>query len=250
MSKILVFSIAVNGYQHIFRDNIHSHKAYAKKNHYEYICIEKPNHISNTEAAWLKIYLICMALKHGYDWVMFVDADCKIKPHTPAFTELEEPNKSIYCALGFSGHINSGVIIIKNTYESRFFFNTVKINCERSVPLPDWGENSHMIFYGNYCKNLKIIGKEWNNNSNLNMDDYIRHYCSGTPMRTTMTLSRKGKFYFYKNKLSSKLKKIFSIPVEDNKHNLNSRMESITLYCLAQHHSFQPMNQIPHNQRI
>ena len=178
----LVFCVALNGYNQIYRQCIDSHKNYAKQHGYQYVLIDHPND-SITATVWLKIPLLIQALNKGYDWVAFIDADCHINPHTPPLQSLEKKDKSLYMAKGFSGNINSGVIIAKQCVQVRTLLQQIFDNCNRSLPEADWGENGHVIHYAQNWAGLSILDRHWNNNAEPDLQDYIRHYSAGGPMR-------------------------------------------------------------------
>lgn len=188
LNKTLVFSIAMNGYQWRYNALINSHRRYCEKQGYDYVSVNKPSStVLGHEVAWLKIRLIIKALEKGYRWVVFLDADTEIKLSAPAVQTLECNDKHIYMAKGYSGRINSGVIIVRNNTASRYFFRLVLDNALTPIPLEDqvgWGENGHIIHYAKQFSNVQIIGNEWNNNHQESEQDYIRHYSAG-PFRNT-----------------------------------------------------------------
>ncbi|MFQ3288857.1 MAG: hypothetical protein ACI93V_001077, partial [Alteromonadaceae bacterium] len=70
-NKTLIFSIALNGYQLLYRHCINSHRAYAKKYGYEYLVISRPYFTAlGVECCWLKLTLMLEALKAGSDTVL------------------------------------------------------------------------------------------------------------------------------------------------------------------------------------
>ena len=90
MPKVLVFSLALNGYHVVFDRCIRSHREYASRHGYEYSCITSipGDHPSPAEAARIKIPLILSRLEAGFDRVFFVDADAEIKPDCPAIESI------------------------------------------------------------------------------------------------------------------------------------------------------------------
>lgn len=119
----------------------------------------------------------------NYDWVAYIDADCQIRSETPALELLAVANKSLYMAKGFSGRINSGVMIVKNCEEVKELLKTIYSHCNENVPCADWGENGHVIYFASQWEGLKIIDQKWNNNADPELKDYIRHFSAGGPMR-------------------------------------------------------------------
>ncbi len=182
----LLFSIAINGYHWEYKKNIESHKAYASRYGYRYVVVDKPSiSLLDMECAWLKIALIIEALRAEYDWVAFVDADAEIKANAPPIESLAETGKSIYMAKGYSGRINSGVMIAQKSEEAIQFFTQVLENYDLTLPEEDsvgWGENGHIIHFAKNNPNIKLISRRWNNNDDFFLPDYIRHYSAG-PMR-------------------------------------------------------------------
>lgn len=201
--KVLVFSIALEGYAQLFKPCIKTQREYCKKHNFNYVLINKsPRALLPTEAAWLKIFLLRAALKSNYDWIAFIDADCEIRPHTPAFPEeLKKYDlQKIFMSHGFSGRINSGVIFIKNSEEAYNYLDKVIKNGDDPVPKEDRApyENGHMISYGKDNPDIKIINAvNWNNNSELNKESYIQHY-SGGPLRSTYLKKHNDLWFFYR----------------------------------------------------
>lgn len=183
MSRTLVFTLALNGYQWRYSQLIKTHNHYASKHGYEYVAVTRPRFsMLGLEVAWLKIKLIQHALRAGYDWVMFLDADTQVSQSTPSIQELNQTGKSIYMGEGFSGRINSGVIIIKNSLQARTLFTTIINRATDPIPTEDdvgWGENGHIIHYAKNCDFVAVLDSKWNNNHDKALDDYIRHYSRG-----------------------------------------------------------------------
>lgn len=186
ISKTLVFTVAINGYQWLYRDNLNTQKAYADKCGYDYLAVTQPTTSAlGMECAWLKLALILSAFTRGYDSVLYVDADAKIADKTPDLGILLEPEKFLYMAKGYSGRVNSGVIFTLKNQDVINCFSKMIENCELPVPPEDdvgWGENGHVIHYTKNQAFLKIIDSHWNNNHQLDMDDFIRHFSCG-PLR-------------------------------------------------------------------
>ena len=187
MRNVLMLSLANQGYEVLYKRNIDSHRRYAKLKGYHYVCVTDPIYTKLAmEVAWLKIYLIEKALKAGYDWVMFVDADCEVKTSTPSIENVEVQGKYLYIAKGYSGQLNSGVLIIKNEYQAIKSLERIRRNIDNEL-LEDethvgWGENDCVILE---CRNnpaVQVIGRVWNNNGSLKMNDFITHYSAG-PLR-------------------------------------------------------------------
>jgi len=187
--KPVLFSIALNGYHWVYRDCIESHRAYAKRMGYEYHCISQPN-VSKlgSECCWLKVSVLLRLLRNKTQNVVVLDADAMISKRAPSFDKVLCDTEHMSMARGVSGEYNSGVMIIKNTDETRRFFE--QLLARQGVKLgPDdpvgWGENGHII---NLLKTMPLateISLKWNNTSNPSLKDYIRHFSNG-PMRTSV----------------------------------------------------------------
>ncbi len=181
--RVLVLCVALNFYDLVYARNIESHRRYADRCDYSYKLVRWPVLASVHQSVWLKVPLIEAALTAGWDWVLFVDADCEIRPSAPRIETLADPEASVFLAPGFSGNPNSGVIVCCNRPEARAFFSTVIANAGKSVPEEDWGENGHIIHFAKHNSAFKAIDRAWNNNADPGMNDYIRHYSAGGPMR-------------------------------------------------------------------
>jgi len=183
MKNVIVFSIALNGYQWRYKSLLASHDNYAKGNGYQYVAVTQPAiSLLGVEVAWLKVKLILEAMNAGYDWVVFFDADTRVAEYTPPIHELADINKHLYACKGYSGRLNSGVLIIENNQYTYHLFLIIFNNATSPVPKEDdvgWGENGHIIHYTKQCNFLAFIDKRWNNNHNPTLNDYIRHYSQG-----------------------------------------------------------------------
>lgn len=183
--KILVFSIALEGYSFLFRHCLNTQRNYCKRFGFDYLVVDKaPRPLLAFEAAWLKIFLLRSAIKRNYDWVAFIDADCEIRDHAPSFVKSlsDFKKEGVFMAHGFSGRINSGVIFMKNTAEALDYLEEVIKNGDNKVAEEDAAlyENGHMIRYGKNNDHVHIIDyKKWNNNSSFDPDSYIQHYSGG-----------------------------------------------------------------------
>lgn len=188
-NKVLVFSIALEGYEHLFRSCIQTHMDYCKLHQYEYVLVNQaPRRLCPSEAAWLKIPLMKAALEGGYEWVAFLDADCDVRSHTPRFSQYLnslDKDKSIFMAPGLSGRLNSGVIFARRQSSSLAFLDTILMDVDDKVPPEDHApyENGHIIHHGKNNPAIYMLEHQlWNNNSKLNRESYIQHY-SGGPLR-------------------------------------------------------------------
>ena len=181
--RTLVICIALNHYDRIYAANVRSHRHYAARHGYAYMLVRKPRWATVKEAVWLKIALIDAALAAGWDWVLFLDVDCELRTAAPAIQSVAADGKEIYLAPGFSGNVNSGVIVARNGARAREFFQTVLAAADTTVPEQDWGENGHVIHFARSCSALGLLDRRWNNNADPALADFIRHYSAGGPMR-------------------------------------------------------------------
>ncbi|MFQ3189531.1 MAG: hypothetical protein ACI936_000656 [Paraglaciecola sp.] len=205
-NKVLVFSIALNGYQWLYKDCIASHKRYAEINGYTYQVVTRPYATSiGVECCWLKLTLMIEALYSGYDAVMFVDADAYIQTHTPKLSSVLLSNKYVYLAKSYTGRYNSGVILIKNHSKVRSWLNTI-ITARHHPVLAEndvgWGENGHIIEHTKHCQFVSTLNRSWNNTYDPELNDYIRHFSFG-PLRTSLWLN-------LSHKVLARLTKLFS----------------------------------------
>lgn len=221
MGKNLVFSVACNGYWWRFQKNIESHRRYAERFGYDYVCISEPQFSSlGIEVAWLKIPLILKAFERGYKNVMFLDADTEVRPSAPCFTEVLDGDKALCFSRGYSGRINSGVIITRRSINTANYFRSILASCEQGVPEEDsvgWGENGHIIHHSKGKDFVGIISSKWNNNHDHNLEDYIRHYSAG-PLRSSYQERLMNRCVFILVKwVNGLLKRVFPNPIINSK---------------------------------
>ncbi|PHR85011.1 MAG: hypothetical protein COA59_03995 [Colwellia sp.] len=188
-NKTLIFSIALNGYQWIYKKELDSHKNYANKNGYDYQAITRPYFSSlGVECCWLKLTLMRTALLAGYQHVVFIDADAMVKHNCPAIETLFIDNKYIYMAKGYSNRFNSGVLIVRNKTEVIDWLTRVidsRILTVANKNSVGWGENGHIIELSQNCPFIQEIDQRWNNTYDNNMADFIHHKNCG-PLRTNL----------------------------------------------------------------
>lgn len=182
----LVFSIAFNGYDHLWEGCIASHEQYAARHGYEYQLIGRGSETPLAmEVAWLKIPLLVAAIDRGHDWIMFIDSDAAFDAECPAFDVVQQPGKDVYLANGHSGRPNSGVIILRNSASARnFLIQTLEL-IGRRLPRQHqvgWGENGAVIHVSSRSPTRALIDPRWNNNHTPGMKSHIYHYSAG-PMR-------------------------------------------------------------------
>lgn len=223
-SNTLVFCVALNGYERIYESCIESQREYAARHDYQYRLINRPGNASITASAWLKIPLLLEALLSGYEWVAFIDADCQIKPETPALESLEKEGKCLYMGQGFSGRVNSGVIIAKNETRIIDLFERILENSNNEVAESDWGENGHLIHFTKDWDGLHILDRRWNNNAEPLLKDYIRHYSAGGPMRELYPASRSEAIWRFIYRWTRVLKRRKYLPREQTHDAINQLM--------------------------
>ncbi len=213
-NQVLIFSIALNGYDKKWTNCIKSQRDYAKKNGYKYCLINKlSSELNFSESSWLKIPLIIKALENNFEMVCYLDADCMVSKKAPRVDTLKEEEKSVYLVKGYSGRFNSGVIIVKNNKKAKQFFKKVFSACDLPILKKNervgfFGENGHIIHFAKNDKCIKEIDFKWNNTIDPMVNDYIRHYTG--PMRKYYTFSQENctitKTPVYMKKTYEKLK--------------------------------------------
>jgi hypothetical protein len=186
-SKTLVLSIALNGYQWMYKNELGTHKKYAEKQGYKHQAVTRPFVSAlGVECCWLKLTLMKTALLSGYETVIFLDADTVVKANCPALSTIILDEKYIYMAKGYSNRFNSGVLIAKNNERTIAWLSRVidsrfcTVKKENDV---GWGENGHVIELSKGISFIQELDQKWNNTYNYQLDDYIRHSNFG-PMRT------------------------------------------------------------------
>lgn len=227
-----MISIALGGYKHVFKACIKSHRRYAMLCGYRYFLLDRaPWKLSPCDSAWLKIRLIRDALLMGYDQVLFIDADCEVRPHAPPlFEEIIQDGKFCYAAPGKSGRFNSGFLAFLNTDEAVCFLNNLLAMADKAVPPEDDApfENGHFIYYAKGAGWIQTIGHfEWNNNSTMNQESYVQHY-SGGPLRKFHLANKLGKWPKLLGRIDNKIAGWKSPPEEfTSEHSTGKRMEII-----------------------
>jgi hypothetical protein len=186
-NKTLVLSIALNGYQWMYRNEIETHKQYSIKHGYTHQAVTRPLVSAlGVECCWLKLTLMRTALLSGYDTVLFIDADAIVNSNCPELATVLQSEKYIYMAKGYSNRFNSGVLIARNNEQTITWLTRVidarfnKVEKENDV---GWGENGHVIELSKGVSFIAELEQKWNNTFNYQLNDYIRHHNCG-PMRT------------------------------------------------------------------
>lgn len=206
--KTLVFSIALNGYQWLYKDFIRSHQAYASRHGYDYQAVTRPFFTSlGVECCWLKLTLLSEALSAGYDNVLFVDADAYVQPNAPMVTDCLRNGKYLYLAKSYSGRFNTGVMLVANNVRLKRWLHQVIENRHRAVPASScvgWGENGHVIEFTKQCDFVDVLDLRWNNTYDSQLNDYIRHFSFG-PLRQNTVLNLTHKFFSRSTKLLARI---------------------------------------------
>jgi len=185
-ASMLIFSLALNGYELLYKSYLESHRAYASRLQCDYVSVVKPHFSSlGVECCWLKIYLLQQALNAGYQHVLFLDADALVQPDAPDIRTEFNSQKSVYLARGYSGDYNSGVILVRNDNNAKLFIQSVIqhrfLDKKESV---GWGENDSVIAVAENANYIETLSKRWNNTADEGLNDYIRHINFG-PLRTS-----------------------------------------------------------------
>lgn len=212
-SKLLILSVALNGYQLLYSKELKSHKRYAQRIGANYLCVQRP-FISRlgVECCWLKIHLMLEALTNGYDAVLFLDADTLVREHCPDIRSEIQPEHFIYLAHGYTNRFNSGVILMtKNANSIRFLIELVK---NRHKPVAEensvgWGENGHIIELAKNWQGIKRLHHRWNNTFDESCSDYILHKNHG-PLRANGLLRLIHKLLSRLSKANVKLQNLFA----------------------------------------
>ncbi|WP_124391975.1 putative nucleotide-diphospho-sugar transferase [Rhodococcus wratislaviensis] len=133
-------------------------------------------------SAWLKVPLTLRALEMGYENVAYIDADCEVRADAPDFRTVlsDSPHASVFMANGRSGRLNSGVMFVRNSAVSRRFYGRVMQSMTEKIPEKDRAglkyENGNIIYCAAGNTDVNIMDARWNNTSQPELQDFIRHY--------------------------------------------------------------------------
>ncbi len=211
--KMLIFSLAMNGYQLVYRSCLSSQARYASKIGADYCAVTRPFFsYAGVECCWLKLHLAKLAFRLGYQQILFLDADAQVQASAPDIRTNLAPGKSIYLAPSYSGQLNSGVMLLCNSVATEAFLDNVLNTMTQPLLGEDsvgWGENGYIIQALQNCAAVEHLCQRWNNTSEANMSDYIRHFNHG-PLRGWLlryawhkSLSRGSNLYYkYLSKLT------------------------------------------------
>lgn len=185
--KTLIFSVALNGYQWVYAKCLTSHKQYADRIGADYKAITTPFFSwSGVECCWLKLFLAKQAMSTGYRAVVFLDADTQVQMAAPNIFEEMKASNHIYMARGYSGQVNSGVMLLRNHPKTQLFLTSVIGTIRSDLAKRSnvgWGENGNVIEVLKHSDCFSQLDNAWNKTAELGEADYIRHYNHG-PMRS------------------------------------------------------------------
>jgi len=188
--RVHVFAIAMNGYDRVWKPCLESQRQYCEYHGYEYYVLTDPAMLAKNlgeaqpgpslHPKWHKISQFDALLgQDRYDLVVLFDADLFVRDYCPPVTSVLT-DKAIYVALGFSNRPNSGMVMATPTAKP-FFANLL---AKRHDPVPKQcfvsaeGENGAFIReYQAHPDLFEIVDRRWNNNTDPNLEDYIRHFC-------------------------------------------------------------------------
>lgn len=247
----LVFSIALGGYERLFGKCIRTHRTFCKNYEYEYILINRtPGVLQPAEASWLKIPLIILALENHWDWVMFIDADCEIRPFCPPIESVIKQDKSVYLVPGYSGRPNAGVIITRQHLDALTFFRTILKNADQPVPEEDRAlyENGHVIYYSKQNSAIAYLDRRWNNNAKLEQDSFIQHY-SGGPLRDFYLSIPEARFWHLMLRIRKKAVRLANKTTSQKKlvgsaEPLVDRLARYTKFCNERYSRFRQVDNV------
>jgi hypothetical protein len=185
--KVLLYSIAQNGYAYCFRPCLRSQRDYAERYGYRYAAVSRPLRVPDPAlSAWLKVPLMLRSLEAGYDRVMFVDADCEIRRAAPGISEVSLGDESLHMAVGRSGRLNSGVIVARRDPDAIRFLERTMDSITEEISEADRAdlkyENGNLIHCARTLGGVAPLDPRWNNTQDPAAVDYIRHFTG--PMRT------------------------------------------------------------------
>lgn len=184
--NMIIFSVALNGYAWMYKACIDSHRNYADRIGCRYVNIRRP-WVSRLggECCWLKISVLKQLLDQGHETVLVLDADTFVDAQAPDIRGIMRDRHHLYMAKGTSGEFNSGVMLVRNTPQTKAFFTRLLEYQGREHAKDDpvgWGENGHLITLLKQSPLAVEMGQQWNNTGDISMSDYIRHYNHG-PLR-------------------------------------------------------------------
>jgi hypothetical protein len=165
----VVLQVAVNGYADRFAEYIWRTHRWAWEHGYRYRCVTAPCNLPRDDCGWLKLACVEQLLGQ-YRTVFLVDADAYVTKDCPVLASVLTDDGEIYARLGFSGRINSGVMIFHHGHPESTLkqaFQQLFAACDRPVPKEDKApqENGHVIHCWKNWPTLEILPAAWNFNS-------------------------------------------------------------------------------------
>ncbi len=181
--NLVIFSVATNGYQHVWSDCLASQRAYAARLGAGYLLLSGRYGLTPREAAWLKIAMLRRLLLEPAEtvgWVAFFDADCLVRSTAPDPRSLGKtyPNAGLFAAEGLSGNFNSGVLFSRNRAEVGNIFETMLNDSGKAAPadIRTAYENGHFIQHATGHPAVQVIGPEWNSTDSKAPDRHVLHF--------------------------------------------------------------------------
>ena len=180
-----ILAIATHDYAEKWLFCIKSHILYSSRQGHEYRL--HSSGVDGLHPKWAK-FIFTIAMLREHDAVMLIDADAEFAANAPDFTELLQanPGYDMLYALGNSGRLNSGVLIMRGGGNSAAIaiLEHCLDNRETPVPPEDFvtteGETGHLI---NAIKQSQFAGKvmeisqTWNCTNRAGYASaHIRHY--------------------------------------------------------------------------
>ena len=236
-SRNLIFTVALNGYATIYDRCVETQKAYAKAHGYGYEAVDRVGEpVTPAESAWLKIGIMVEALRQRHEWIAYIDADCEIKSAAPPIESVAVNGKTFYVTNGFSGRINSGVMIVRNCPQMMSFFSELLGASARQIPPADRAlyENGHVIHLAKTRSDVQSLDPRWNNNQDPALDDYVRHYSWG-PLRRLYRPSLAGRLARLRMSLNKRFQRAFSKGDRTDSIDAN-RLQRLARDCVAGWH--------------
>lgn len=145
---------------------------YCVKHNFDYQCVidaVMPEWNPFETGGWAKIELIRRAMKDGYKYIVWLDADALIKDREIDLRNAVEENKIGACwhRIPQLHHWNVGVMYIHNSEDTRAFVNQWMASYP---PPPDgWFEQGVFNRMGKSCNVVSTISDKWNATLDVNL---------------------------------------------------------------------------------
>ncbi len=208
--KILLFSIATNGYDRHFAALLDKQRDFACAIGADYWVARQapPRGISAHDSSWLKIPLLVWGLRRGYEWVLYLDADCEVLAcPSPATAFADEP-AAVFVCNDFSARINAAVIFVRNSLATRKTLRRLWWSSfvpARMLPAEDRNlyENGHLIHYLKNDSSVRIMEGRWNCSIYKEVADFFIFHHGGTPVRAAAVRERPSRGHGVRKKLAA-----------------------------------------------